>query len=247
MPGYLSQPGVLDETIGKSTISNSKNTTPKFTRLQYKGNDVYKGILDRTAPYKDRSTEELIAIGEAYSNPKSSTYNNLDTSIIQGDGDKLSSNSKPTVMQQVADNLGISYSTRNMIENGWNRFVKPVITLYGTVRGGQALVNTGLNKLATIGYRQAAKTNNVPAMSMYSRLGNNTYNNLMRDVNAIRQAYKADAVSDVIDFASNPTMVNATPVIADKTVQYTSRVTRNPIFNIIQPIVDGYFNYFYNK
>ena len=73
MPGYLAQPGVLDETIGKSTIANSKNTTPKFTRLQYKGNDVYKGILDRTAPYKDRSTEELIAIGEAYSNPKSST------------------------------------------------------------------------------------------------------------------------------------------------------------------------------
>ena len=24
MPGYLSQPGVLDETIGKSTIANSK-------------------------------------------------------------------------------------------------------------------------------------------------------------------------------------------------------------------------------
>lgn len=99
MPGYLSQPGVLDEAIGKSTISNSKNTTPKFTRLQYKGNDVYKGILDSTAPYKDRSTEELIAIGEAYSNPKSSTYNDLDASIIYGDGDKLSSNSKPTVMQ----------------------------------------------------------------------------------------------------------------------------------------------------
>lgn len=248
MPGYLAQPGVLDETIGKSTIANSKkNITPKFTRLQYKGNEVYRAILDRTAPYKDRSTQELIDIKEAYSNPKSSTYNDLDASIIYGEGDKLSSNSKTPIMHQIVDNLGIDYATRNMIENGWNRFVKPVITLYGTVRGGQALINTGLNKLATIGYRQAAKTNNVPTMSMYSRLGNNTYNNLMRDVNAIRQAYKADTVSDVIDFASNPTMVNATPVIADKTVQYTSRVIRNPIFNIIQPIVDGYFNYFYNK
>ena len=150
-------------------------------------------------------------------------------------------------MQQITDNLDIDYPTRNMIENGWNRFVKPVITLYSTVRGGQALVNTGLNKLATIGYRQASITNNVPAMSMYSRLGNNTYNNLMRDANAIRQAYKADAAVDAIDFVSNPTISNASPIIADKATLLASRVTRNPIFNIIQPIVDSYFNYFHNK
>ena len=28
MPSYLSQPGVLDETIGKSTIANSKKIQP---------------------------------------------------------------------------------------------------------------------------------------------------------------------------------------------------------------------------
>lgn len=249
MPGYLSQPGVLDKHINKTTIAKPKdNITPKFTRLQYKGNDIYKAALRHSSPYKDINNEELIDIGEAYSNPKSATYNDLDASIMQViDGDKLSYNSNPSVMQQIADNLGINYSTRNMIENGWNRFAKPVITLYSTMRGGQAIANTGLNKLATIGYRQAARNGNVRALSMYSRLGNNTYNNLIRDVNAIRQAYKADTISDAIDFAANPNINNASPIFADRAMYYTSKVVRNPIMNIIQPIVDGYFNYFQSK
>lgn len=135
----------------------------------------------------------------------------------------------------------IDTNTKNLLSNGWNRFIKPVINIWSTLYGGKTIINSSKNLLGKQLYNIGKNTNNPTLMRRGYNIGQSGYNDIVNNINTYRTASRTNDISDALDYGINKNNSNLQSVTSSYITKKLLPLNAN-YKNILGGVSDVYYN-----